>query len=369
VTDKRIELIRPTLAPWREVEPLFAEVWESGQLTIGRHTARFEAAAAELMGVRHAVALNSCTSGLMLAVRALELQGEAIIPAFTWTSTGHALVWNNVTPVFADIDPETLTLDPADVKRRLTPRTRAIIAVNVFGLYPDLDALQAVADEAGVILLCDSAQAIGARYKGRRGGGPCRLEVFSFSPTKVVTAVEAGLVATDDEDLAVRIRHMRDYGKSADASDIESLGLSARLSEFHAIVGLANLRRVDELIAKREKLAAAYRARLGGAPGLRFQTIPPDRRMSWNYFVVVFDPALHSRDDIWRRMTAANVHTKRYFYPPLHEQGAYRYLPPPAPPLPVTDRVSACALALPFYSHMTDDEVAETCERLLRALG
>jgi dTDP-4-amino-4,6-dideoxygalactose transaminase len=369
VDKKQIDLVQPTLVPWVEVEPLFAEVWRSGRLTIGPHTEKFERAMAEFLGVRYAVAVNSCTSGLMLALRALGLDaGEVIIPSFTWTSTGLALAWNGLTPVFADIAPGVCTLDPADVRRRLTPATRAIIAVNAFGIYPDMDALQAVADEAGAILLCDSAQAIGAVCNGRRGGGLCRAEIFSFSPTKVVTAIEAGLVATDDEPLARRVRQMRDYGKSVDASDIEHLGLSARISEFHAIVGLANLRRVDALIAARAELAAAYRRGLADIEGLAFQTIPEGWKSSWNYFVVFFDPARYDRDAIWRRMAAAHVYTKRYFYPALHRQTVYRHLPPPSPPLTVTERTAATALALPFYSHMHADDVAEVCVRLKQAL-
>ena len=285
------------------------------------------------------------------------------LPSFTWTSTALAARWNGLTPVFADIAPGVWTLDPADVRRRLTPATRAIMAVNAFGLYPDMDALQKVADEAGATLLCDSAQAIGAACNGRRGGGLCAAEVFSFSPTKVVTAVEGGLVTTDDAALARRVKQKRDYGKSLDAGDIELRGLSARLSEFHSIVGLANLARVDELIAARARLAAAYRRGLADVAGLTFQTIPDGWRTSWNYFVVFFDPARHDRDAVWRRLAAANVATKRYFYPALHKQTVYRRLPPPSPPLAVTERAAATALALPFYSHLTEDEVAEVCAR------
>jgi dTDP-4-amino-4,6-dideoxygalactose transaminase len=225
-----------------------------------------------------------------------------------------------------------------------------------------------VADATGVTLLCDSAQAIGAVYKGRVGGGLCRAEIFSFSPTKVVTAIEGGIVATNDDELARRVRNMRDYGKTPDASDIESFGLSARISEFHSIVGLSNLQQVEALIAAREKLAAAYRRALADVTGLRFQTIPDGYRSCWNYLVVLFDGARYDRDAVWRRMTDAHVYTKRYFYPPLHQQTAYRPYAPPDPPLPVTENVSANALALPFYSHMTEDEVGEVCARLRQAL-
>ena len=366
--EKFIDLVQPTLVPWEEVEPLFAAVWRSGRLTVGPHTEKFERAASALMGVEHAVALNSCTSGLMLTYRALGLAGEVILPSFTWTSTGHALIWNGLTPVFADIEEGTCTLDPRDVERRITPATSAIIAANVFGLYPDLDALQRVADAAGVVLLCDSAQAIGATYQGRRGGGLCRAEIFSFSPTKVVTAVEGGLLTTNDAELARKVRQMRDYGKTADGSDIESFGLSARISEFHSIVGLANLEKIETLLAARGKLVAAYREGLADVPGLSFQTIPADRRSSHNYVVTFLDARQYDRDEVWRGMTDAKVHTKRYFYPPLHWQAAYHGFPPPSPPLTVTERVTVSALALPLFSHMTVADVEQVCGRYKQVL-
>lgn len=364
MSNQPIELVKPTLVPWEEVQSLFAEVWRSGRLTVGPFGRRFEESAAELMQVKHAVAVSSCTSGLMLVLRALNLTGEVIIPSFTWSSTGHALVWNGLKPVFADINPDTLTMDPRDAAHRITTATSAILTANAFGLYPDLDALRDVAEAAGLPLLCDSAQAIGATYRGRIGGGLCRAEIFSFSPTKVVTAVEGGLITTDDDDLAAQLRNMRDYGKSADGNDVESFGLSARLSEFHSIVGWSNLKVVEQLVAAREKLVARYRARLGAIPGLSFQRQPEGCRSSHNYFVVLFDSARHNRDRIWAAMKEQSVQTKRYFYPPLHLQGSYRGFPPPVPPLPITEAVSNAALALPLYSHMTEAEVDIVCERL-----
>ena len=365
--DKFIELVQPTLAPWEEVRPFFEQVWNSGRLTLGPHTAAFEQAAADYMQVQQVVAVNSCTSGMMLVLRGLGLTGEVILPSFTWASTGHALVWNGLKPVFADITPGTWTLDPEDTARRITSQTSAILATNIFGVYPEIDALQKVADRAGVPLLCDSAQAIGATYRGRMGGGLCRAEIFSLSPTKVVTAVEGGLITTDDEKLARQLRMMRDYGKNAAGSDVELFGLSARISEFHCIIGLANFKRVEELIASRERLVGRYREKLDGRPGISFQTIPTGWRSGHNYVVLFFDPRRYRRDDIWRRMTDLKVHTKRYFYPPLHHMGAYAGFPPPVPPLPVTERVSANALALPLYSHMALEDVDLVCRRLEQA--
>ncbi len=368
MNDRIIELSKPTLVDWNEVAPMFAEVWRTGLLTTGPFTADFERAAAQLMGVRHVVALSSCTSGLLLVVRALKLTGEVILPSFTWASTGHALVWNGLTPVFADVVDGVYTLDPADVERRITPRTSAILATNAFGLYPDLDALRAVADRHGVPLICDSAQAIGARYRDRVGGGLCRVEIFSLSPTKVVTALEGGLVTTDDDDLARVVRGMRDYGKTPDGTDIESIGLNARISEFHSIVGLSNLRVLDRLLAARQASAARYRANLAEVPGLSFQEVPAGYRSSYSYFMVFLDEKRYRRDDVWRRMAEMHTQTKRYFYPAVHQLSSYAALPPPQPALPVTERASRTSLALPMYSHLTAADIDLVCERLHQAL-
>ncbi|MHA1568558.1 MAG: DegT/DnrJ/EryC1/StrS family aminotransferase [Alphaproteobacteria bacterium] len=367
--NRQIDLSKPTLVDWQKVEPRFAQVWQSGRLTLGPFTEQFEQAAAKLMQVEHVVAVNSCTSGLMLVVRALNLTGEVILPSFTWASTGHALVWNGLTPVFADITPGAYTLDPTDVAKRITEKTSAIFTANAFGLYPDIDALQQVADETGVPLVCDSAQAIGATYKGRVGGGLCHAEIFSLSPTKVITAVEGGLIATNDGDLARQVRNMRDYGKSADGADVESFGLSARISEFHSIVGLANLDVIEQLLQARQALVDRYRNQLADIPGLSFQEIPAGWRSSFNYFVIFLDPSRYDRDEIWRRMTTQNVQTKRYFYPPLHRLRSYAGYPPPQPPLQATERAADTALALPIYSHLSTEEVDQVCARLKSILS
>ncbi len=364
MNNRPIDLTKPTLVPWEQVEPLFAEVWKSGRLTVGAYTAAFEAEAARLMNVQHVVAVSSCTSGMMLVVRAMELTGEIILPSFTWASTGHAIVWNGLQPVFADVMPDTYTLDPVDVERRITARTSAIIATNAFGLYPDMAALREVAARHNLPLLCDSAQAMGAQCDGAIGGALCRAEIFSLSPTKVVTAVEGGLLTTDDAELARQVRNMRDYGKSADGADVESFGLSARISEFHSIVGLQNLKRVDELIAMRERIVDQYRRLLADVPGVSFQTIPAGWRSTHNYFVVFLAPERYNRDHVYRLMSERKVQTKRYFYPPLHKQASYAGFAAPVPPLPVTERASASALAMPLYSHMTADEVEMVCDRL-----
>ena len=362
---RHIPLAQPTLVSWKEIEPLFAKVWESGQLTTGPHTRRFEEQVCKVTRAKYAIAVSSCTSGLMLLLRAMEITGEVIIPSFTWASTGHALIWNQLKPVFADCTKNTFTLDPENVARKITKNTKAIFAANIFGLSPDFDALKEVADEAQIPLLCDSAQAIGAKYKDRPAGSICKAEVFSLSPTKVVTAIEGGLITTNDEELAGKLYRMRDYGKTSDGMDVELFGLSARLGEFHSIVGAANLERYQELIASRTKTAELYRDLLKDLSSVSFQEIPEDYKSSYNYFVILVEDPEALKKQLFDR----GIQSKRYFNPPLHKQISYASLNLPNNDLANTERISSHSLALPFYSHMSKEDVEFVAKAVREELG
>ena len=221
---------------WDEVVDDLKAVWSSPQITVGRYVKELEALVAERLGVPHVIAVSSCTSGLMLAIRAMKLQGEVIVPPFTWCASGQALLWHDIEPVMADVLPGTYTLDPASVESVITSRTSAIMPVTVFGVPPEVNELEAIAQKHGLRVLYDSAQAMGSSYRGRPMGGFGDIEVFSMSPTKVATSVEGGLITTNNEKLATAIRKLRDYGKGP-GGDIIDLGLSARQSELHAVVG------------------------------------------------------------------------------------------------------------------------------------
>ncbi len=366
--DKIIPLMRPTLAPWKDVAERFQRVYESGSLTLGKYTRELEKQTARRFQVSDVVALSSCTSGLILAMQAMKLEGEVICPSFTWASTGLAAVWNNIRPVFADCTPGTYTVDPEHVKSLITPKTSAVIAVNVFGLYPDMDALKEICAEADLRFISDSAQGAGATYKGRVGGGLADVEVFSMSPTKVLTAMEGGLVTTNDAKLAGAVRQMRDYGKSPSGRDIELLGLSARMSEFHAVTGLSNLERLDTLLARRLAIFDRYYRGLSEIAGLKFQTIPEGYTSSGNYLVVFLDTDRYDRELLMDRLEALGIATKRYFEPPMHLQKAFAEFSTGCK-LPVTELASKSALALPIYTHMDLSDVDYVCGILREELS
>jgi dTDP-4-amino-4,6-dideoxygalactose transaminase len=371
-----IPIVQPTLHNFDEVVREFRQAWESGQVTTGMFTRQFESAVQEKLQVPHAIMVSSCTSGLMLVLRALELQGEVILPAFTWTATAHAVVWNGLTPVFADITPGSYTLDPQAVEQAITPHTVAVIPVNVFGCPPDYVRFGQLAEKYNVPLIYDSAQGLGSRYRTKNGnwhysGNFGEAEIFSLSPTKVVSAMEGGLITTHNPDLAQKLRQMRDYGKTLDGEDIEWLGLSARVPEINAIVARHNFARVDELIGRRQEMFSLYQNALGHLTGLTYQKIPSICHSTRNYLTVFIDSneARYSRDEIYEHLKKCGIQTKKYFYPSLHRQKVYQTLETQNQKnLPVTDAAAAAGLALPFYSHISADTIQEVASCLREIL-
>ncbi|MGH7316130.1 MAG: DegT/DnrJ/EryC1/StrS family aminotransferase [Candidatus Rokuibacteriota bacterium] len=367
-------IIRPTLPDLDELADLLRASWEAGLVTAGPLGRAFEQEVCHRTGAAHAVAVSSCTAGLMLSVQALDLPpgAEVVVPSFTFAATAQALVWNGLVPVFCDCRPDDLTLDPEDVERNLSPRTAAICAAYVYGLPPDVEGLSEVAARHGLPLYFDSAQGLGAEYHGTKAGAFGTSEIFSLSPTKVVTAVEGGVICTGDARLAERLRSMRDYGKDPrNGEDMVDLGLSARMSELHAAVGLLSLRHLDELVKARLALIESYRLRLGRLPGCGVQALPRDRTTSGNYFVLfVTDRARLGRDEVQAALKAKGIQTKRYFHPPLHEQTLFRRVACRlSEHLEDTERASREALALPLYGHMTREQLDHVCREVERVLA
>lgn len=342
----------------------------NGRVTSGPNVEALEAEVSELIGVRHVIAVSSATSGLVLLFRALGLPpgSEVITPAFTFAATSHALLWNGLVPVFCDCEPKSFTMDASLIESLITPKTSAIYPVCVFGVPGDLDRYAEIAKKHALTLVYDSAQGLGSKYRGRWLGGFGVAEVFSMSPTKVVTAIEGGLITTDNDNLAEALRSMRDYGKGPDGQDMVHLGLSARMSEINAIVARWSLARIEQWISAREALIERYMKNLGNLPGVRFQQIPHWCRSSRNYFVILVDPqrAPLNRDDLHDALEKRGIQTKRYFYPSLHHQTLYKELGiGQGARLPVSEYISETSLALPLYSHMTFEDVDRISEQII----
>jgi perosamine synthetase len=325
-----------------------AEVLESGQLTLGPKVVEFEALLAEACAVEHALVVSSGTAALHLAVLALGIGpgDEVLVPAYTFPATANVVAWAGATPVLVDVDPETMNLDVARVAEAVTPRTRAVIAVHLFGRPLAWEALrEAVGDD--VLLVEDAAGALGARRRGRPCGGLDLLGCLSFHPRKIVTTGEGGAVTTSDPDLAQRIREMRDHGIDRRGDfEIAAPGLNYRLSDILCAVGIPQLERLEELLIARERLAAAYSERLAGL--VELPGAEDGDRHGWQAYVVQLD----RRDEALEALRSEGIEAQIGTYA-LHRLGAYR----DQGPFPGADRCYERALALPFHTSLGPDEV------------
>lgn len=290
----------------------------------------FEQRIADHLGVKHCIAMCNGTIALEIAIRALGLEGEVIVPSWTFVATAHALYWQSITPVFADIDPATHNLDPAAVRRMITPRTSGIIGVHLWGRAAPVDELQAIADEHGLKLMFDAAHAFGSTYKGQSIGRFGACEVFSFHATKAFNTMEGGAVTTNDDELADAMRLMRNFGFKGYDNVIHP-GTNGKMIEVCAAMGLANLDSIDEIFATNRRNHAAYKEALAGVPGITLFAYDTEERNSHHYIVVEVDetcPA--SRDEIVAALQAENVLARKYFWPGCHKMKPYRDLFPHA---------------------------------------
>ena len=365
--NERLPILSPEGLPGAEFLRDIEAILASRQLTNGGRVRELEEAAAAFLGVPHCVAVASCTSGLMLTLRALGLKGEVILPSFTLHATAHSIVWNGLKPVFADCDPETFCVNPEAVCAQLTRHTAAILAVHIYGHPVDIGALEAIGREHGIPLILDAAHAFGSEFHGKRIGSFGTAEIFSFSPTKLLVAGEGGLVATRDRALARLLRAGRNYGDPG-SYDPEVVGLNARMSEFHAALACRGLDSIEERIVRRNQICLYYERRLKSVPGLRFQAIRPGCRSTCKDFPVLVDPAPFGgpRNWLFEALQRENVEVKRYFWPPVHRQKLYQELWD-GQPLPVTDLVSDSVLCLPIYSSLSDASVEKVCGAIARA--
>lgn len=361
-----LQFNEPTLPDYADISSDIASIVESGQLTNGPRVAALEERAAELCG-RPVVAVSSCTSGLILAYRLLNLSGSVILPSFTFFATSHALFWNNLRPRFVDIAADTWTIDPQAVEEAITPEVSAIVAVDVFGNPAAKDALAAIAARHGLTLITDAAHSLGARYGGRPVGSFGDAEVFSLSPTKLVAAGEGGLAAVRDPEIAGQMRTARDYGNPGDY-DCRTIGLNARMTEINAAMALAGLEELPRNVQKRNDLAGHYKKCLERVDGLEWQAITDGASTTYKDIAVKIDSAAFgvSRDSIRRALAAEGVPTRTYFDPPAHLQQAYAGRVEQCGDLARTNELCSTILCLPVFSHMDSEQVEGVCCALER---
>jgi dTDP-4-amino-4,6-dideoxygalactose transaminase len=363
-----IPLTRPTLPLLQSIQGKLKDVFKSGMITCSKYVEQFEQRCAKFLGVKYMIAVSSGTSALLAVLTCLDLKGEVILPSFTFTSDGHSLLWRNLKPVFADIDPETLNLDPSDITAKITRRTGAIMPTHVFGNPCDISAIQKIAREHKLKVIYDAAHAFGATYKNKPIAQFGDATIYSLTPTKVLTAAEGGLIATDNKKLAHKLKLFRHNGDSFKRSE-EFLGLSSRLSEFHAILGLEGLRIFRQSQRRRLALVKLYKKELRNLPGISFQEIEPKGKHVYKDFTILVDSKRFgsSRDQIITKMKENNIQTKVYFDPPLHKKKVYTQYRNLS--LPNTNFVSKHIMNLPLYSHMSASEVLKVCNLIKKIYG
>lgn len=362
-----IPLVRPSVPDADRVTERVRAILASGILTNGPHVRELERRTAEYLGVRHCVAVSSCTAGLMLVLKVAELTGDVVLPSFTFAATAHAVVWNGLRPVFCDVDPATLTLSAEAARRACGVRTSAILATHTYGTPCDVEALAAIAESNGIKLFFDAAHAFGSRHGGRQVGGFGDAEVFSLTPTKLLVAGEGGIIATNDGALAERCRIGRDYGNPGDY-DCRFVGLNARLSEIHAAIALASLDTLDSRVSRRNALAGLYGRMLEGTPGLSVPTVADGDRSTYKDLTVLIDPEEFGLDAaaLARALALEGIETRRYFHPPVHAMKAYRFMAGGNGSLRNTELAAARVLTLPLWSEMSEDQVVRVAEAVRR---
>jgi dTDP-4-amino-4,6-dideoxygalactose transaminase len=328
-----------------------------------------EAAVAEALGVPHCIAMCNGTVALEIAIRAAGLGGEVIVPPFTFVATAHALQWQEITPVFCDVDPHTHNIDPARVEELITPRTTGILAVHLWGRAAPVEALTEIADRHGLRLLFDAAHAFGCSHRGRMIGGFGTAEVLSFHATKVVNSFEGGAILTADDEFAEVVRLMRNHG-FADYDEVSHVGTNGKMSEVAAAMGLTSLESRDEFVEANRRNHEAYRAGLAGVDGVELIAFDESELCNWQYAVIEVDEsAALSRDELQRVLWTENVLARRYFYPGCHRMEPYRTLFPDAGErLPQTERLAERVLALPTGTAMDPASIAIVADLIQRAM-
>lgn len=374
---KVIQISQPSTGEeeWQATrEPLM-----TGWLTQGPKVAQFEAAFAARHGVTHALATSSCTTGLHLILAAMGIGpgDEVIVPAFTWVATANVVLYCGATPVLADVSRETFNIDPADVARRLSPRTRAVIAVHLFGLCADMQGLRRVLP-AHVALIEDAACASGASYQGTSAGGLGLAAAFSFHPRKSITTGEGGMVTTNDAGLARTANMLRNHGAEISEeqrhkgprpyllADFNLLGFNYRMTDLQGAVGLAQLAKLDRFIAERDRWAAWYAQELTSVAWLRTPRAPADGAHAWQAFVTYVDPerAPLPRNEIMERLQRAGVSTRPGTHA-VHMLGYYRQrLGFAAHDYPGARDCDANTMAIPLHNRMSPDDYRQVVDAI-----
>jgi len=363
--DKPIHVGRPNIGNHKKILNKIEKVLDNCWLTNnGPAVQEFEHNISKLLGVKHCIAMCNGTVALEILIRALGLSGEVIIPSFTFVATAHALQWQGITPVFCDINPETHTIDPEGIEKMITPRTSGIIGVHLWGRPCEVELLEKIAQKHKLKLMFDAAHSFGCSYKNRMIGSFGEAEVFSFHATKFCNTFEGGAVVTNNDELAAKIRLMKNFGFSG-YDNVVYIGTNGKMSEVCAAMGLVSLENLNEFISVNYENYQLYKKRLSDISGLKMLEYNEKEKNNFQYIIFEVDEAETniSRDDIIKVLHAEKILARRYFYPGCHNMEPYKsYYPHSSLLLENTEKVAKKVLILPTGTGITLNKIDEICK-------
>jgi len=362
---EKILVTSPLLPDLKDLTPYLEKIWQNKRLTNqGPFHKELENELCEYLDVEYLSLFSNGTLALITALQALRISGEVITTPYSFVATTHSLWWNNIKPVFVDIEPETFNIDPKRIEAAITPATTAIMPVHVYGNPCNVQEIERIADIYGLRVIYDAAHAFGIKQNGTPVVNFGDLSVFSFHATKVFSTIEGGAIVCHDEKMKQRIDFLKNFG-FANETTVVAPGINAKLNEVQAVFGLLSLKIVDEAIKKRKKMTELYRKGLADINGIRFLPEFPDIQHNYGYFPILVDEKEYgiSRDALYKKMEQHNIYGRRYFYPLISEFPTYRGLPSSQPEnLPVATKVASQVICLPMHHELTEEQVNEVIE-------
>lgn len=369
MAEKPIYVTRPSLPPLDEFVTHLQTIWDRKILTNGGPFHKeLEVELCEFLGVEHLALFNNGTSSLIFALKTLDLKGEVITTPYTFVATSHSLMWQNLQPVFVDIDPDSWNIDPARIEEAITPKTSAILGVHCYGRPCDVGGIQEIADRHGLKVIYDAAHAFHVRDSGgsilRHGD----LSTLSFHATKVFNTFEGGAVVCPDAETRAELDLLGNFG-IVDQETVNVVGLNGKMNEMSAACGLLQLKTIETALDKRKRVDELYRVYFSEVPGIRCMSSSDELQRNYAYFpIVVEDEYPMDRDGLFGKLVDSGIHGRKYFYPLLSHMPMYKSLPSSVSAnLPVAEQLAARVICLPIFPDLTDGEVERIAEVIVGA--
>ena len=359
-SNKPVYVTQPVLPPLEEFLPYLEKIWQSKWLTnAGPFHEQLERELCDYLGVKHIALFTNGTIALVTALQALRITGEVITTPYSFVATSHSLLWNGIKPVFVDIDPDTLNLDPGRIEAAITPHTTAIMPVHCYGHPCDVDRIQKIADNYGLKVIYDAAHAFGVQLHGGSLLNHGDLSVLSFHATKVFNTFEGGAIVCPDAKTKQRIDHLKNFG-FVDEVTVVAPGINGKMSEFNAALGLLQLKGIAAALQKRKAIDARYRAGLAGIKGIHCLRPAGEKAANYAYFPILVGPEYPlDREALYQVLRDNGIYARRYFYPLISDFPMYRGLPSAAQAnLPVASKAASEVICLPIYPDLDDADVA-----------